>query len=134
MDGGNDRGLIRRGTTRVKELLDAGVNIATSQDDVHDPYYPFGKPDQVEVAQYMAHVAKLTYPTELETVFDMITTNAAKAMEIADYGIEPGCRADLCLIDAKSVQETLRMVPPRPLVFYGGKLMAESRLETTLHW
>jgi hypothetical protein len=25
------------------------------------------------------------------------------------------------------------MIPPRRLVFYGGRLLAESRLETTLH-
>jgi cytosine deaminase len=133
MDGRTDRGLIRRGTTRVKELVAAGVNVLTAQDDVYDPYYPFGKPDQLEVAQYMAHVAQMTYPTELETVFDMITVNAAKAMRLERYGIAPGNRADFVLIDADSVQDALRRIPPRRYVFFGGRLMAESRLETTLH-
>lgn len=133
MDGRNDRGLVRRGITRVKELLAAGVNVATAQDDVHDPYYPFGKPDQIEVAQYMAHVAHLTYPTQLETVFDMITTNAARLMQIDAYGTEPGCRADLVLVDARTVVEALRIAPPRRLVFSGGKLAAESELRTVLY-
>lgn len=66
LDGRGDRGLIRRGITRVGEVLDAGVNLVTAQDDVNDPYYPFGKPDQLEVVQYMAHVAQLTYPPQLE--------------------------------------------------------------------
>jgi cytosine deaminase len=133
MAGRNDRGLIRRGPTRVKELLAAGANVITAQDDVFDPYYPFGKPDQLEVAQYMSHIAQLTYPTELETVFDMVTVNAARAMGLKDYGIEPGCRADLVLIDAPDVPTALRLLPPRTLVFHGGRLVAESRLETTLH-
>jgi cytosine/creatinine deaminase len=133
MTGGNDRGLVRRGITRVKELLDAGVNVLSSQDDVNDPYYPFGKPDQIEVGQYMAHVAKLTYPRELETVFDMITVNAARAMRLGRYGVEPGDRADLVLIDAETVHEALREIPPRRLVFYGGKLVAESRLEVSTY-
>src|SRR5205085_6643609 len=44
-----------RGITRVRELVDAGVNVASGQDDVDDPYYPFGTPDQLEVARLMAH-------------------------------------------------------------------------------
>jgi cytosine deaminase len=134
LDGRNDRGLVRRGITRVRELLDAGVNVLSAQDDVKDPYYPFGKPDQLEVAQYTAHVAQLTYPPELETVFDMVTGNAARAMRLEGYGVEPGCRADLALIDAPNVHEALRMVPPRRYVFYGGKLMSERRVETEDHF
>jgi len=133
MTGRNDRGLVRRGITRVKELLDAGVNVLSSQDDVNDPYYPFGKPDQIEVGQYTAHVAQLTYPRELDTVFDMITVNAARAMRLEGYGVEPGDRADLVLLEAETVHEALREVPPRRLVFYGGKLVAESRLEVSTY-
>ena len=133
LDGRADRGLVRRGITRVRELLDAGVNVLSAQDDVNDTYYPFGKPDQIEVGQYTSHVAQLTYLPELETVFDMITYNAARAMRLEGYGVEPGDRADLVVIDAPTVREALRLVPPRRLVFYGGRLMAESRLETNLH-
>jgi len=133
LDGRGDRGLIRRGITRVRELLDAGVNVITAQDDVNDPYYPFGKPDQLEVAQYMAHVAQLTYPPQLETVIDMVTINAARAMRLKRYGTEPGNRADLVLVDAPTVHEALRLIPPRRLVFHRGRLVAEGRLERVLH-
>lgn len=133
MAGRNDRGRVRRGTTRIKELLDAGVNVISSQDDVNDPYYPFGRPDQLEVGQFTAHVGQLTYPSELETVFDMIGINAAKAMRLEDYGVEVGCRADLVLIEAPNVRDALRLLPPRRAVFYGGRLVAESTLQTTRH-
>jgi cytosine/creatinine deaminase len=133
LDGRNDRGLIRRGITRVRELLDAGVNVVSGQDDVNDPYYPFGRPDQLEVAQYMAHTAQLTYPPELETVIDMVTVNAARAMRLERYGVEPGDRADLVVIEAPSVHEALRLIPPRRLVFHGGQLISETRIETVLH-
>jgi cytosine/creatinine deaminase len=133
MDGRNDRGLIRRGTTRIKELLAAGVNVASAQDDVNDPYYPFGKPDQLEVGQYTAHVGHLTYPSELETVFDMVTTSPARALRLPDYGIEPGRRADLVLIEAPNVRDAFRLLPPRRAVFYGGRLVAESSASSTRH-
>jgi cytosine/creatinine deaminase len=133
LDGRGDRGLVRRGITRVGELLEAGVNVISAQDDVNDPYYPFGKPDQLEVAQYTAHVAQLTYPAQLETVIDMVTVNAARAMRLEGYGTEPGDRADLVLVEAPTVHEALRLIPPRRLVFYGGTLVAESRSESVLH-
>jgi cytosine deaminase len=133
MAGRNDRRRVRRGATRVKELLAAGVNVLSSQDDVNDPYYPFGKCDQLEVGQYTAHVAHLTYPAELETVFDMITVNAAQAMRLEGYRIEPGSRADLVLIDAPTVHEALRLIPPRRLVFNGGRLVAESRVQISTY-
>jgi cytosine deaminase len=134
LDGRADRGLVRRGITRVRELLDAGVNVFSAQDDVNDPYYPFGKPDQLEVAQYTSHVAQLTYLPELETVLDMVTVNAARAMRLDGYGLAPGDRADLVVIDAPTVREALRLIPPRRLVFHGGRLMAESRLQSTRHF
>lgn len=133
MGGRNDRGLVRRGNTRVRELLEAGVNIATAQDDVNDPYYPFGRNDQIEVAQYMAHVARFSYPSELETVFDMITYNGAKAMRLENYGVEVGSRADLALIEAPSVREALRLIPARKAVFFGGKLVAETEIKSVVH-
>src|SRR5262249_27575854 len=49
-----DREPKRRGIARVKEVLARGVNDVSSQDHVDDPYYPFGKPDQLEVALMMA--------------------------------------------------------------------------------
>jgi cytosine deaminase len=133
LDGRRDHGLIRRGITRVAELLEAGVNVISAQDDVNDPYYPFGKPDQLEVAQYTAHVAQLTYPSQLETVMDMVTVNPARAMRLQAYGTQPGDRADLVVVGAPSVHEALRLIPPRRFVFYGGRLLAESRLESVLH-
>jgi cytosine deaminase len=133
LDGRNDRGLVRRGITRVRELLDAGVNVISAQDDVNDPYYPFGKPDQLEVAQYTAHVAQLTYPPQLDTVLDMVTVNAARAMRLEGYGTEPGDRADLVVLEAPTVHDALRLVPPRRFVFYGGRLLAQTRLESTFH-
>src|SRR5262244_1938481 len=82
-----DREPKRRGTARVKELLARGVNVITSQDDVNDPYYPFGKPDPLECASMIAHVAQLTLPHELEQVMDMVTVNSARAARVKSYGI-----------------------------------------------
>jgi len=127
-----DREPRRRGIARVKELLARGANVITSQDDVNDPYYPFGKPDPLECALMMGHVAQLTLPHELEQVMDMITVNAARAARVTDYGIAPGMRADLVVVDAPSVHEALRLQPPRLHVLTDGREVARSSMTQEL--
>lgn len=122
--GRRDREPVRRGITRVRELLQAGVNVICGQDDVNDPYYPFGRSSQAEVALFMAHTAHLTSPTELESVFDMVTANAARALRLVDYGVAPGCVADLNVWRAPSVREILRRQEPPAWVIRAGRVIA----------
>ncbi len=121
-----DREPKRRGIARVKELLARGVNVITSQDDVNDPYYPFGKPDPLECVSMIAHVAQLTLPHELEQAMDMVTGNAAKAARTQDYGIAAGKRADLVVVGAPSVHEAIRLQPLRRHVIKNGREVARS--------
>jgi cytosine deaminase len=123
-----DREPRRRGIARVKDLLARGVNVVTSQDDVNDPYYPFGKPDPLECAVMLAHVAQLTLPHELDQVMDMVTANAARAARLSEYGVAPGKRADLVVVGAPSVHEALRLQPPRLHVFKDGREVARSSI------
>lgn len=124
---------IPRGLTRVKELLRAGVNVTTGQDDVNDPYYPFGRADQLEVALFMAHAAHLIFPQDFDTLFDMITVNGARAMGISDYGIEVGKAANLVVIDAPNVKEALRLQPDRRYVIHQGRLVAETQRQSRVY-
>jgi cytosine deaminase len=127
-----DREPKRRGIARVKELLARGVNVVSSQDDVDDPYYPFGKPDQLEVALMMAHTAQLTLPRELEQVLDMVTVNAARAARLPDYGIAPGNKADLVVLGAPSVRAALRLQPHRRHVIKNGIEVARTAVQEEL--
>lgn len=126
IDGRLDKPPVRRGITRVRELVEAGVLVASAQDDIDDPYYPFGKPDQLEVASFMAHTAQLTKPHELEIVYDMVTKNAAKVMELNGFGLEEGGRADLVVVDAHDVHEAIRLQPAPTAVFSAGRKVAGS--------
>jgi len=127
IQGRGDKQPIRRGITRVKELLAAGVNVTFGQDCVNDAFYPFGKVDMLEVANISAHAAQLTMPDEIETVFKMMTTNAARTLGVLDdYGIAVGKRADLVVIDTSSPKDAIRRQPDRRWVIKGGKIIAEN--------
>jgi cytosine/creatinine deaminase len=127
-----DREPRRRGIARVKEMLARGVNVVSSQDDVNDPYYPFGKPDPLECVSMIAHVAQLTLPHELEQAMAMVTENSAKAARVADYGIAPGKRADLVVVGAPSVHEAIRLQPLRRHVVKNGREVARSTVSHEL--
>ena len=133
INGRLDKQPMRRGITRVRELLEAGENVASGQDDVDDPYYPFGRADMLEVGYMMCHAAQMSLPNEIEKVFDMITVNGAKALRIKDYGIEVGKRANLIVFDAYSVPEAFRMQSSRLFVIKDGHIVAENTVNRKLH-
>ena len=125
---------VRRGVTRVREFLEAGVNVAVAQDDIDDPYYPFGRGDMLELAFVMCHAAHLGAPAEMDSAFDMVTYNAARGMRMEGYGVRVGGCADMVLLDAGSVHEALRLQPERLSVINRGKVVAETKAERTTHF
>jgi cytosine deaminase len=130
--GRQDKFPIRRSITRVKEFLEGGVNVTTGQDDIDDPYYSFGRGDMLEVAYFMIHSGQFSLPTEIEAVYDMITHNGAKALNLDDYGLEVGKRADVVILNAHDVHEAFRMQAERTHVIKNGKLVAETRCERSV--
>src|SRR5437660_114018 len=117
----------RRGITRVKELLAGGVNVALGHDSIMDPWFPLGKGDMLSAAQLALFLCHMSGYEEINDVFDLITTNAAKALRIQDaYGIEEGKPADFLILDAPSAFEALRLVPPRLHVFKRGREVAQT--------
>ena len=115
----------RRGITRVKELLAAGVNVALGHDSIMDPWFPLGKGDMLAAAQLALYLCHMSGSEEINDVLDLITINAARVLRIQDnYGIEEEKPANFILLDAPSAFEALRLVPARLHVFKGGREVA----------
>src|SRR5437879_4753937 len=126
---------IRRGHTRVKELLAAGINVCIGHDSVMDPWYPLGYGDPLQSAFVLAHYGQMSGHGELRTLMDMITWNPASALGLEKYGLLPGCRADLCAFSVPSEMDAIRLIAPRKLVLRGGKIVARTEPErTTVMW
>jgi cytosine deaminase len=111
----------RRGPTRVKDFLEAGVNVAIASDNIRDPFRPFGNADLLEEALLSAQVHKLALPEQLEKVFDMISVNGAKNSLLKNYGLKQGNAADMVLLDAVTVQDALLSRARRLLVIKRGR-------------
>src|ERR671935_587274 len=123
---------IRRGHTRVKELLAAGINVCIGHDSVMDPWYPLGYGDPLQAAFVLAHYGQMSGHGELRTLMDMITWNPASALGLEKYGLLPGCKADIVAFAAPSESDAVRLVASRRLVLKGGRVVA--RTEPARHF
>ena len=124
LQGRHDSYPRRRGMTRVPELLAAGVNVAFGHDCVLDPWYALGSADMLEVAAMGLHVAQMTSLQGQRQCFDAVTVNGARILGLEGYGLEPGCRADFVLLQARSPEEALRLRAQRLLVVRGGEVLS----------
>jgi cytosine deaminase len=122
-----------RGIARVKQLLEAGVNVVCGQDDLQNMFYSYGKMDPLEVALITAHAAHLSAPHEIQAAFDMPRYNAARLWRLDNYGVDVGAEANLVVIDARSAVEALRRQPDRRFVIKKGQLLSETRTQTLWH-
>ena len=135
LQGRFDTGPIRRGHTRVKQLLDAGVNVCIGHDSVMDPWYPLGYGDPLQAAFVLAHLGQLSGEAELRRLIEMITVNPAAALGLPDYGLRAGGPADLVVFDAPSEADALRLIAPRTLVLRRGEVVAQATpAQHTVSW
>jgi cytosine deaminase len=112
--------------TRVPELMAAGITVAFGHDCVLDPWYALGCADMLEVAAMGLHVAQMTSPAQMRACFDAVTVHGARILGLEGYGLEPGCRADFVLLQARSPIEAIRLRANRLAVVRSGKVIARS--------
>lgn len=122
--GRGDRGLVRRGITRIAELERAGVNVAVASDNIRDPFRPFGNGDPLEEALLTCQLLSRGTARGMTDVLAMITENAARASGLTDYGLREGAAADLVLLEAPDEKTALIENAPRLLVLKAGRPVA----------
>ena len=92
---------------RVKDLLAAGVPVALGQDDIQDAYYPFGENNMLQIAFLASHLLRMLTFDDMELLYDMITTTAARVLGMENHALKVGGNADLVVLDAPDVYEAI---------------------------
>jgi cytosine/creatinine deaminase len=116
--------------TRVPELLAAGVPVAFGHDCVMDPWYGLGSADMLDVAHMGLHVAQMTSQAAMRQCFEAVTTTPAQILGLDAYGLAPGCRADLVLLQAHDPVEAIRLRATRLAVIRNGEVIARTPAAT----
>ena len=117
---------------RVRELLEEGVLVCLGQDDISDAYYPYGRNNMLEVAFLNSHLLWFTTRDDMETLYDMVTKNAARAIGLQDFEIKEGAPANLVVLDQPNVLEALRFHEKPQYVISHGKLIDQKKMDQIL--
>lgn len=126
LQGRHDTYPKRRGMTRVRELMDAGLNVSFGHDCVMDPWYSMGSGDMLEVGHMAIHVAQMAGVEDKKKIFDALTINSARTLGLEGYGLEKGCNADFVVLQAIDTLEALRLKPNRLAIVKRGKVIARA--------
>ncbi|MFF7439545.1 amidohydrolase [Streptomyces sp. NPDC008122] len=107
----------------VLRLRGHGVRVFAGSDNIRDTWWPYGTADMLERATIIGLRTGLMTDPELSVAASLVTGEAAAALGLADYGLDPGARADLVVVAAGSVAEAVAAHPRRLLVLHAGKVV-----------
>jgi cytosine deaminase len=68
----------------------------------------------------------MTGVDQMRACFDAVTANGARTLELESYGLEPGCHADMVVLQASDTIEALRTRPARLYVIRRGRIIAST--------
>ncbi len=125
----------RRGVTRVKEMLEAGINVCFGHDDVFDPWYPMGTGNMLQVLHMGLHVCQLMGYEQINDSLKLIGEHSARTLNVqARYGLEVGKPANLLILPAENGFDAVRRQVPVRYSIRHGRVIAETRpASTSLH-
>ncbi len=115
---------------RVKELLAENVLVCLGQDDISDAYYPFGRNNMLEVAFLASHLLWMMTRPDLEKLYDMITVDAAVAINLSDFRLAEGALANLVIVSRPDVTEALRFHDRPACIISCGHVLDPFQLES----
>ncbi|MGN5190809.1 cytosine deaminase [Aeromonas veronii] len=118
----------RRGITRVKEMLEANINVCFGHDDVFDPWYPMGTANMLQVLHMGLHVCQIMGYEQINDALKLISSHSARTLNVQDrYGIEVGKPANLLILPADNGFDAVRRQVPVRYSIRHGKVIAQTR-------
>ena len=102
----------------------AGVTIFGGNDGIRDTWTPYGSPDMLERAMLIGLRNNFRRDDEVALAFDCVSAAGAQGCGFRDYGLVPGARADLVLVEARTLAEVVVARPLRRLVVSAGRVVA----------
>lgn len=117
----------RRGVTRVKELLEAGLNVSFGHDDIFDPWYPLGTGNMRDTVFMGLHVCQMMGYEDIMNSYKLITHNAACTLHLGEsYGIREKNPADFIILNGDNFYNALNKKSEILYSFRKGKMLAKT--------
>ena len=111
---------VRRGVADANLLAEHGVSCAISTNNVLNPATPYGDCSLVRIGNLYANVLQVDRPVQLRECFQLLSTRAAKMLNLKGYGIVPGNPADVVLFDARTPEQAIAEIVRPVAAFKAG--------------
>ncbi len=124
-----------RGIAPLKLMLENGINVVYSTNNVRNAFTPFNDVNLVTIGYLLQVVEQMGSTAERTKMVDMVTANAAKNLGVTDtYGIEVGKNADLNIFESetKTIRDFINDQPTIQYVIKNGELIVENKCHTEL--
>ena len=131
MGSGHDHS-VPRGVTPAHRLIEHGVTCSLATNNVLNPFTPFGDCSLIRMANLYANISACGEPQDIAQCLDMVTTQAARLMNLPDYGIAVGNPADLVVLDCQDAASAVAELSQPLLGFKSGR-RSFSRAAPILH-
>jgi cytosine/creatinine deaminase len=131
MGGGHEHSA-PRGVAPAHRLRQHGVTCSLATNNVLNPFTPFGDCSLIRMANLYANIAQLRRAPDIAGCLEMITTQAARLMNLPDYGIAVGRAADLVVLDCVDAVSAVAELSPPLLGFKNGR-RSFTRAAAVLH-
>jgi len=112
---------VRRGIVDVNAYDRLGVTCSIGTNNILNPFTPFGDCSLIRMANLHANTLQVSRPEDLAACFDMVSTDAARIMNLRDYGLAVGNPADFAVLDAQSEAQAIAEVAPLLWAFKRGR-------------
>jgi cytosine deaminase len=113
----------RRGLTRVRELLAAGVRCAAGQDCIADVFYPLGKGQLIEQVFLLVHAEHMSTLELMKSAMEMVCCQAGEVLGLGQHRIDQQSTANLAVWPVDDVVELIRLRPRPRAVLHAGQLI-----------
>lgn len=114
---------------RVREMINEGALVVLGQDDISDAYYPYGRNNMLEVVFLASHLLWMTTGSNMERLYDMVTKDAAKAMNVKNFVLKEGNEANLVVLQESNLREAIRNHDEPLYVVSHGRLVDKDKYQ-----
>lgn len=112
---------IRRGVVNANMLLEWGANATLGSNNILNAFTPFGDCSLLRIANLYANIAQVSTDQQIGQCWDMLTTRAARMLNLDRYGIAVGNPADIVVFDTTDVVAAVREVRQPVLAWKRGR-------------
>jgi cytosine/creatinine deaminase len=112
---------VRRGIVDVNAYDRLGVTCSIANNNILNPFTPFGDCSLLRMANLHANTLQVASKDDLTACFEMVSSDAARILNLADYGLAVGNPADFTMLDAKDESEAVAVVAPVLYAFKQGR-------------